>query len=196
LRKSYVSLGQIAYFNFDYPKAISLFSKALEIDLGARKQDLERSTVYFYRGYSNYKIGNYPNALDDYNQAIQQAPQDAKLFRYRGYVYYLNGNYKKSNADFQYSLALCNHQVESDDNDPEGFICRARSYVALIQRFLKRVIISCRRRLYLISMPKPYHTFRSFFKFGIADTGQSHLKWDGKVNFKQENLRDETNQSA
>lgn len=59
------------------------------------------STAYERRGYVNYRLRNYEDAMYDYNKSIDIDPRNAEAFLGRAFVYIAQNNFQKAIVDFQ-----------------------------------------------------------------------------------------------
>lgn len=70
----------------EYESSLLFCNRALE------KQP-EMSNAWFLRGYNNYNLGNYQDAIIDFTVAINFEPEYAEAFFYRGKSKQANGNF-------------------------------------------------------------------------------------------------------
>lgn len=79
-------------------------------DLGnAISMNPDRAELYFMRADCNCKLGNYENALDDFNLAEDKKFSDLRaLYSSRGSVHRMLGNSKRAIKDFMKALKLFN----------------------------------------------------------------------------------------
>jgi S1-C subfamily serine protease/cytochrome c-type biogenesis protein CcmH/NrfG len=61
---------------------------------------------YFYRGYNEFEIGKFKEAVVDYTKYINQSAGEAKAFNYRGLAYLKLKEYKKAIKDFTKAIKL------------------------------------------------------------------------------------------
>ena len=62
--------------------------------------------AYFKRGHACIKIGNYKQAIADYNKAIELNPKDELAYLGRGYAYEMLGKHEQAIADFKIAASL------------------------------------------------------------------------------------------
>jgi len=84
-----------------YDAAIKDYDKALEISP-------RNPSVYNYRGYANYKIGNFVDAINDYNNAIDLDPNNAASYYNRGMAFIKTSDKPKACMDFHKGCNLGN----------------------------------------------------------------------------------------
>ncbi|MDR1326259.1 MAG: tetratricopeptide repeat protein [Treponema sp.] len=77
----------------------------------------------FTSGDANRNMGNYDQAIDDYNQTIRVEPNYAAAYNNRGRSYYAKGDYDKAIADFNQAITL-------DPNYADAYNNRGRAYYA------------------------------------------------------------------
>lgn len=80
-------------------KVIDLYNHAINL-----KPDF--SDVYISRGYLNYKMNNFYNALVDYNKAIELKPDSAEAYNNRGLLRYDEKDYNGALADYNKAIEL------------------------------------------------------------------------------------------
>ncbi len=64
------------------------------------------ATFYFNRGRDHYFLGNYDEAIADYNDAIALNPQYAEAFLYRGHAYSRKQDYERALLDYNRAVQL------------------------------------------------------------------------------------------
>ncbi len=96
---AYIKQGEAYYSKGDYDRAITAFSKAIELDSN-------NTEVYKRRGISYHFNGNYASAIRDFNKAIKLKPKDADTYKFRGIVYHTKGNYCRAIRDFNKAIKL------------------------------------------------------------------------------------------
>lgn len=70
----------------EYESSLLFCNRALE-------QQPEMSDAWFMRGYNNYNLENYKDAIVDFTVAINFEPEYAEAFFYRGKSKQANGNF-------------------------------------------------------------------------------------------------------
>ena len=66
----------------------------------------EKAIAYKLRGVAYDEKGLYDKAIEDYNKAIELAPNHVNAYNNRGRLYYFKGLYDKSLNDFKKSIEL------------------------------------------------------------------------------------------
>jgi tetratricopeptide (TPR) repeat protein len=69
-------------------------------------RDLENAEAYNDRGILYAKLGEFKQAIMDYNQAISIDPKSARAFNDRGIAYRNLGEYEQALADYNKAIAL------------------------------------------------------------------------------------------
>jgi tetratricopeptide (TPR) repeat protein len=64
------------------------------------------ATIYLIRGRAYSALRQYDRAMQDFNQSITLAPEDALGYGSRGFTYYLQKEYQRAIQDFDQALAL------------------------------------------------------------------------------------------
>ena len=107
--------GLFRYDAMDYKDALDRFTKV--IDNPNSSEDLIRqSYVYFYRANTYYLLGEYTEALSDYNRAIELDPEIPELYQNRGNVYFFQHEYNKAIDDYNIAIILGLHEPEVFSN--------------------------------------------------------------------------------
>ncbi|GMO51985.1 MAG: hypothetical protein Ta2G_09790 [Termitinemataceae bacterium] len=91
------------FFNKDYHAAINDYTQALLI------YGEEEASVFNSRGVSYLKIGNYNNALKDFDTALCLDNRFEIAYTNRGSVYYQSGKYERAYIDFNTAISLESH---------------------------------------------------------------------------------------
>jgi len=82
----------------DYLQALGEFSRALEINPN-------HEPSYYWRGVAQYRLNNYPKAIDDFTVAINLAPRYL-YFHWRGATYFKMNNCGRAVDDFTRALRI------------------------------------------------------------------------------------------
>lgn len=90
----YYTRGMISNQRSNYRRAIEDFDKALEL------QDINQSRVYLNRGISKLNLEDPDSAMEDFELAIDNNPQNISAYNYRGMVNYRNNRYDLATEDF------------------------------------------------------------------------------------------------
>src|SRR5258708_4505523 len=64
------------------------------------------ASIYHKRGITYRLLGNYTLAIEDFNQALNLHPQNARIYGSRGIAYSFSENYQHALEDFNLSLSL------------------------------------------------------------------------------------------
>ena len=123
------TLGMVQYAKDDWGGAIVRFKSAID-QVKKPAATLGQEVVYFYRGNSFYREGNYKSAIADYDQALKLKPDLADVYNNRGVAYdnqgivydnqgivYDNqGNFSQAIADFNQALKLKPDDADAYNN--------------------------------------------------------------------------------
>lgn len=101
-----------------YDEAVQALTNALRLTLGDIAQTL------YYRGIAYGYLGDYEQALDDFNRALAQNPNFADAYNERGNAQRFLGYVRESLQDYGYALLL-------DDAHTQAYYNRALAYEAL-----------------------------------------------------------------
>ena len=105
----------LRHFRKNFKKAISDYTKAIELNPRDAK-------LYHIRGQGYIMIGQYDKAIADYTKAIELNPRDAKSYSGRVIAYHKNGQYDKVISD-------CNRVIELNHKFVAGaYYFRGRAY--------------------------------------------------------------------
>ena len=116
--KSYLDKGSSAEKKKDYKKAISCYTRMIEVEPSDGWGYRIRADVYVEKG-------DYGKAIADYTKAIRLNYHKDLARRYRADAYQKNGEYDKAIADYTWV-------IRNDPNDSSVYILylfRARAYV-------------------------------------------------------------------
>lgn len=84
--------------NIHQEYAFKDYNKALELNG-------KNTSVLFHRGTLHARLGNFFQALDDYNRAIKLKPDESLLYN-RGIIFYQQNQLEKAGEDFRQALAM------------------------------------------------------------------------------------------
>jgi tetratricopeptide (TPR) repeat protein len=96
---AFYNSGLAWYDKKDYDKAITDYTKAIEIDS-------KYADAYYYRGAAWHDKGNLDKAITDYTKAIAINPKDTDAYYYRGRAWYGKGDLDKAIADYTKTIEL------------------------------------------------------------------------------------------
>ena len=87
--------------------ALREFTKAIETNSSD-------GSLYGDRGYIHHKLRKYPEAIEDYSQAIEIGPDEHRVIYFfnRGVSYQESGDYSKAKLDYEFALKLQPDDVE------------------------------------------------------------------------------------
>ena len=91
--------GLIYNNNGEYDKAMSEFTKAIELDPNF-------ALAYGNRGWVYIKLGQYEQAVADCTKAIELDPDLALAYNSRGWAYIELGEYEQALADYNRAIEL------------------------------------------------------------------------------------------
>ncbi|PWT79902.1 MAG: hypothetical protein C5B58_12610 [Acidobacteria bacterium] len=100
--------GADASKNQDWDKAIELLRKATALD---HKYADELAAVYQQRGYAEASNKQFPDAINDYSEAIKLTPEDARIYEQRAAVEMKINDYDKALADYSEAIKLKPNEV-------------------------------------------------------------------------------------
>lgn len=83
----------------EYDKAITSYSKAIELDP-------DHALSYYNRGCAYGEIGEYEKAIADFNKAIELDPNNANAYYNRGLAYHEKGEIPKAVSDLEMCIGL------------------------------------------------------------------------------------------
>lgn len=98
------------------------FSDPMTYYDAAIKQNTASSFIYNNRGFMLAEQGNYPKAIEDYNNAIQLKPDFAQAYYNRGLAYFFQHSFDKAVVDFTSALHLEPGYVDAYNNRGIAFI--------------------------------------------------------------------------
>ncbi|MBF0503896.1 MAG: tetratricopeptide repeat protein [Candidatus Omnitrophica bacterium] len=112
--EDYLDRGNAYYKQSYYAKAVSDYTKAIDIDPNITKAYNNRGVIYAELGYLTESIA-------DFTMAIANNPNDAEAYNNRGHSYAKQGNLSDSIADFT-------HAIQINPNYTKAYINRALSW--------------------------------------------------------------------
>ena len=117
---SYGQLGRAGLAAQDLEKGRSAVD---DLNLGYRLNPWP-SKVYYTRGLAHFHLGNYPQAIFYFDEAIHLDSGDAAAYKDRGKANLSLGRYEDAVADLNMAINL-------SPRFPEAFALRGRAYLAL-----------------------------------------------------------------
>ncbi|MFX0202449.1 MAG: tetratricopeptide repeat protein [Candidatus Hodarchaeota archaeon] len=112
--KTHYNRGWESQEKREYDRAITEYTKALEIDP-------QHGMTYFQRGNAHYKKGYFSQAIADYTKALELGPQHATLYFTRGTARYRKGDFDEAIADYTRAL-------EIDPDFADAYVNRGNAY--------------------------------------------------------------------
>jgi len=91
-----------AHSNQQYKRALKLYDRIIE----RQPEPYIMSIVHNHRGMVYFALSEYEKALDDFNNAIQANPKNARAYTNRGLVYRMKEKYDKALEDFNTSVSI------------------------------------------------------------------------------------------
>ena len=105
----YLNRGVVSYHKGQYDKAISDFTKALEINP-------RYTEAYNLRGGVYSRKGQNDEAISDYSKAIEIDPRDVRAYNYRAWEYTLKGEYDQAISDLKKALEINPRYADTYNN--------------------------------------------------------------------------------
>jgi tetratricopeptide (TPR) repeat protein len=106
---------------------------------GVNKDDLTAAD-YCYKGYMNYKDGNYDKAIEYYKKAIELDPNDKNKYLNLGAIYSSKGKYDAAIICYEKAIAIDPNFLPAKDNLKEVYASKKDDDSTLI--VLKKSIIN------------------------------------------------------
>lgn len=104
--EAWLSIGYLRVQQGEYEKAVSNFSKSLEL-----KPDYVEA--YYGRGDARLKIGKFKKVIDDFDKVLELKPDYVKAYYSRGLANLSLSKYKDANIDFKRALELKPNYIEA-----------------------------------------------------------------------------------
>jgi Tfp pilus assembly protein PilF len=111
-----LTTGQLRFDQRNYQVALSAFTWAIEMLNSARKLSLGAKHLYNYRGLTYAALGDNPQALANYNLAIEIDPSYAPAYINRGLIYFRQRDYSAAIDNYTYAIELGQYLVEAYNN--------------------------------------------------------------------------------
>jgi len=80
------------------------FNRTIEIEQTNDNIDQRDAEAYCERGTAHYNVGEYDQAILEYNKAIEINPVYHKAYNYRGNCYYHKGEHDRAILDYNKAL--------------------------------------------------------------------------------------------
>jgi tetratricopeptide (TPR) repeat protein len=116
--------GYIDYRNGDYKSAVAHFDQALAQIPDTPRLFENKAGIYFYRASANLFLQGYQDAIQGFDQFIQNNPQYADAYANRGLAYAYLQDYDQALQDF-------NKAIELNPNDTAALGNRGNTYSEL-----------------------------------------------------------------
>lgn len=145
----------------NFPKAIELFSKALDI-----KED---GAIYYNRGKCFGIIGEYQKAVDDFSKTIESNPDFSDAYDGRGLGYFSLKDYENAIKDFSKA-------VELNSINSEAYFNRGKTY-NVIGEFYKAIYDFSKTVQINPNHPFAYYQ-RGFAYYNIKDCFNAKRDWN------------------
>jgi tetratricopeptide (TPR) repeat protein len=88
--------------------------------------------AYFNRASIFIELGQYKNALEDYDKAIELYPDFAKAYMNRSYVKNMLGQHKAAKKDYDTAQKKVNEYRDKNRTDKDSFADTTKKYSALL----------------------------------------------------------------
>jgi tetratricopeptide (TPR) repeat protein len=158
------SLGQIEAAAIDLRQVIAGISQHLRMD----REALSDSANFYNRGLAYAQLGEFAQAIEDFNQALRLEPKLAVAYYNRGFVYFGKREYEKAVEDFSESLRL-------DPKFAAAYNNRGTTYGALGQ--LERAITDFDRALQLDARMPGAYVGRGLAYMGLGNRAAACRDW-------------------
>jgi tetratricopeptide (TPR) repeat protein len=114
----------LLYIFFCFLASLSSSQESDILERGLRNANLEISKTYFYDGVKKGKLGDFREAIQDFNNAIENSPNYADPYLSRGVAKANLGDYRGAILDYD-KYILLNSYFLPNDNFLTAYICRA-----------------------------------------------------------------------
>ncbi|KAF4323322.1 hypothetical protein BBO99_00003339, partial [Phytophthora kernoviae] len=102
----YNELGSVYYKQKDYPQAIEMFTKALQLCKGIPERLMESwEPTLFNLGYSYRKLRKFDQAIHYFQSALRLSPRNASILAALGFTYHMKGNLEEAIESYHAALA-------------------------------------------------------------------------------------------
>ena len=91
--------GMVDFVGRNYGKSLDLFSEAIAIDP-------EFKLAIKSRGATHLRLGNFEDAIADFDRVLELDPENARTFHLRGLAYEKAGDYEKAISDLNHAIEL------------------------------------------------------------------------------------------
>ncbi|KAG7401727.1 anaphase promoting complex subunit cdc16 [Phytophthora boehmeriae] len=102
----YNELGSVFYKQKNYPQAIEMFTKALQLCKGLPERLMESwEPTLFNLGYSYRKLRKFDQAIHYFQSALRLSPRNASILAALGFTYHMKGNLEEAIESYHAALA-------------------------------------------------------------------------------------------
>lgn len=127
--------GAAALMRGQYDKAIAFYDEALQM---ADTADFIKASIYSDRGVARWRMGQTKEAIEDFNQSIQLAPENGAVYNNRGNVLMDLGHPEEALKDFDRAITLTQNYGVAYNNRGNAHVALGQ-YDAAFQDFRKAV---------------------------------------------------------
>ncbi len=120
---------------------------------------VERADELYEKGIAKYDLGQYEEAMDDFNQAIQLNPNEAEYYNYRAYARFGLKQHEKAVEDFNQAIQL---------GPNEAAFYHGRGNVENSLRQYEKAIKSCNQTIQLVPNEPVYYNSRGIVKCNLG----------------------------
>ena len=102
MEEDFISEGLSNFISYNYTYSLQMFNKADSIK--------SNSDIKFYQGMCHMKLGDYENAIKEFNDSNLKGNASFELFFNRGLSHLYNGDLVNSKKDLSEALILGNER--------------------------------------------------------------------------------------
>lgn len=162
------TLGQIYFREGDYEQAEELFElptppQALNIP------DEDLAIVYFYQGFTAFKLNKLEEALPLFTQALSFDPSLYQTYHNRGVVYMVQRDYEKAILDFNQAI-----EIQDDEADTYAY----RGYSLIEQGQYQAALVDIEQALALDPTAAHYYFYQALAHEAMDNPEQALIAYD------------------
>jgi tetratricopeptide (TPR) repeat protein/predicted Ser/Thr protein kinase len=131
----------------------------LSFDQYFRQRGEAKSDVFRSRGLARMKLGKYPEAVEDYTQALERAP-DADIYQHRGWAHFFCDAWKLALRDFSAAIEL-------DTDMSDAYTGRGLAHV-MLGKYREAVTDAEAALLRKVDTPEMMHNIACIFAQAVA----------------------------
>lgn len=134
---------------------------------------------YSLRGYSNFNLKKYKEAIQDFDKAYKLGPDEYNVINFDNKIYikYIIKEYESALEDFDHEIANASNEYEKDSFlwDKAQFLYNIKQYEDSLDVYNELLIKSEKDRIYLLQSRLYFERAQVYQKLGLTEEAQQDL---------------------